>query len=520
MLSKIKIYIIIFIISISIIVILYFKKSKSSINTQKNIEPPLEIPLIPEFFVNIQKIFKEKSGINGIKHLKCNNTNKCISFGPDKKRLNTFFEFTTFKYLINPQKIIGNPSVNGFATLFNYKRDDFESTAILKTSISKDSDNLFYEYIVGKVYINEQLKFFPCFVETYSVYINDILYLQNERKRTPLLKHILEINRLKNKLIKQGKNDNSDIRYNDILLSIKDKIYNLSDDIKQKFKNISNTTLENTTSITETCSNSDKLSILIDTVPSSISLYYYMENNITEPDFLYTLINILFQIYSVLSVLQDEFTHYDLHTNNVLLYEVENNGYITMNYTPKDGKIISFDTKYIAKIIDYGRSIYKISNPQNVDSPLNSSTLFYNKIISKIPECVNVYKKSQLLHLNDNSQDLAPLLTDVKKILTILSNVDNPLSFDSTFDRSDISNIWAQKYFESAKYDKRLLDPSINRWVKNLNIFDNTLNSINNVTDAYEYMSKELVKISKPMYNNKKGTMDISLDRTKFLKFY
>ena len=59
----------------------------------------------------------------------------------------------------------------------------------------------------------------------------------------------------------------------------------------------------------------------------------FLENKNQDPDFLYTVINILFQIYSVLSVLQYEFTHYDLHPKNVLLYKVSNDGYITMNYT-------------------------------------------------------------------------------------------------------------------------------------------------------------------------------------------
>ena len=73
-----------------------------------------------------------------------------------------------------------------------------------------------------------------------------------------------------------------------------------------------------------------------------------------------------------LASLINEFTHYDLHTSNVLLYEPVKNSCITYNYHLISGKIVTFKSKYIAKIIDYGRCYY--------DDTQNSSLKTYKKI--------------------------------------------------------------------------------------------------------------------------------------------
>ena len=72
----------------------------------------------------------------------------------------------------------------------------------------------------------------------------------------------------------------------------------------------------------------------------------------------FELLHVLYQIYMPLSTLAKEFTHYDLHMDNVLLYEPIKNSYITYNYHLNSGVTVKFNSKYIAKIIDYGRSYY------------------------------------------------------------------------------------------------------------------------------------------------------------------
>lgn len=56
--------------------------------------------------------------------------------------------------------------------------------------------------------------------------------------------------------------------------------------------------------------------------------------------------------------METTFTHNDLHAENVLVYEIPNGQYVTMNYKTPFGDV-SLKTRYICKIIDYGRSYFK-----------------------------------------------------------------------------------------------------------------------------------------------------------------
>jgi hypothetical protein len=86
------------------------------------------------------------------------------------------------------------------------------------------------------------------------------------------------------------------------------------------------------------------------------------------------ILNILLQVYIPLSRLSTSFTHYDLHTANVMIIELPKNKYISLNYTLMDSTQVIIKTQYIAKIIDYGRAY------------TNQSIKFYNQIL-KTPEC-------------------------------------------------------------------------------------------------------------------------------------
>jgi hypothetical protein len=69
-----------------------------------------------------------------------------------------------------------------------------------------------------------------------------------------------------------------------------------------------------------------------------------------------------------------DFTHYDLHEENILLYTMPQDKYVEMNYMDTG---VTFKTKYIVKIIDYGRSFYR------------GNTVFFN-ILNKV--CPNAEK--------------------------------------------------------------------------------------------------------------------------------
>lgn len=91
------------------------------------------------------------------------------------------------------------------------------------------------------------------------------------------------------------------------------------------------------------------------------------------------LLYVLFQVYFSLFALGHFFTHYDLHTDNVLLYEPVKGKYIEYHYHVQydtTGKEIDvrFKSRYIAKIIDYGRSYFE--NPSGKGFTANSKSIY------------------------------------------------------------------------------------------------------------------------------------------------
>ena len=195
----------------------------------------------------------------------------------------------------------------------------------------EDSDNLMYEYMVGQ-YVNKLNKMFPCFLETYGY------YTYNSNEAWKFLKNTNTTNNM--------------------------------DAIKKDI------TLRKTTDYAVACKESKYLAILIQHLKGIIPI----KDRLKTPDFVSNeLMNILFQVYMPLALLKDTFTHYDLHLENVNLYEPKRDSYIHFHY--KVGvNTYSFKSKYIAKIIDYGRSYFN-----DADADINSKKI-YNELC-KQPEC-------------------------------------------------------------------------------------------------------------------------------------
>ena len=297
---------------------------------------------------NNKKSKKLKSNFTkSILSLLCNDSSICINFGVLTINLNemikNYFDNFDFKYISekNPNSVvaIGAPSGNGFVKLLTYENDGHKAHAILKSTLRENEDNLMYEYEVGQ-FINKQNKIFSCFIETYG-----------------LFKY----------------KDNKDIK--------KDESHRIMSEHKTGYKDL-NTMLEKITEIDYKvgCEEEKYLAILIQYIPGAITLYDFIMRLTKDHDlhFLYELLCILYQIYFPLSVLKDEFTHYDLHDKNVLLYKPKDNSYITYNYTLLNGTIFTFKSFYIVKIIDYGRSYYK-----DRDVFIPSSNIKNNKKIEK-----------------------------------------------------------------------------------------------------------------------------------------
>lgn len=279
----------------------------------------------------------------------------CLDFGIYREQIKNFFD----NYLLSSpypktMKRIGNPSNNGFIIQVEYERDNYESYSVIKCNQSHKNDNLLYEYYVGRIFINEFVPIFPCFVETYEQ-----LYFFDNPSNFNFAKSI----------------DKNGI--------------NVNDSVKNNFREVKNTSnLMNP--LNEFANNACKfgktnsIAIMIQHFNNITSLYDALKNNYNNV--IYDLPDILFQVYFVLNILKDEYTHYDLHLDNVFLYKpYTTNKYIEMHYHLNNGKTITFPTEFIVKIIDYGRNFFK-SSKYGVDSQQLFDLFCSNP---SAPECVS-----------------------------------------------------------------------------------------------------------------------------------
>jgi len=242
----------------------------------------------------------------------CQDSNLCLAIGKENRKIKAFFnEFQGLEFIEPPIERKGAPSANGFVHRIHYRRNKYDAYAIMKSSAKTDGDNLAYEYLVGK-YLNTLQNRFPLFVETYALYSYIDEHAWDHTKNT-------------NQIAKQA-----------------------------FFKNIDRITNQDITNIAKTCTNSKHLAVLIQDIKDPTSLEYLTRSsNFVEHE----LMNALFHIYSILHTLRSSFTHYDLHGNNVLLYTLAPDSHIEYIYHCTGGAV-RFKSKYMVKIIDYGRSFF------------------------------------------------------------------------------------------------------------------------------------------------------------------
>jgi hypothetical protein len=265
----------------------------------------------------------------------CTDSGVCIAFGKEANNIKKFFDyFKNYHYVQLPIRKIGESSSNGFIKEIKYTKEGYNAYSILKSTAEQKGDNLYYEYLVGQ-FINKKSIIFPCFIETYNIYKYN------------------------------SEQDWTQVRYqNDIMDNI--------------FKN--KLTLLPNMNLLQSCIDAQYLAITIQHIDNAKTLYQKIINQYDQV-FTYDLIYILYQIYMPLATISDTFTHYDLHANNVLIYEPYKNKYIEYFYHPIDiqnMETTSFKCRYIAKIIDYGRAYFKDGDVSSLD--------IYNDIC-KIKEC-------------------------------------------------------------------------------------------------------------------------------------
>jgi hypothetical protein len=235
----------------------------------------------------------------------CSNSGLCIAFGIYSDEIKKFFNgFSSFDY-VESVRSIGIPSSNGFVYSVKYKHRGYIANAILKSSAKPTGDNLMYEYIVGKQINKLYYKRYPIFVETYDYYYT----------------------------YKTHAEWNS-FRFGIPSLNLK-AVYNVHKEVDYKLS----------------CEQSKYLCILVQHIANASTL------DVMQPEFYDTeFLNSLYQIYYTLSKISNDYTHYDLHTGNVLVYLPDATKYIQYIFHHSNGQTVSFKSRYLIKMIDYGRS--------------------------------------------------------------------------------------------------------------------------------------------------------------------
>jgi len=427
------------------------KSSKSM--SEKKLKRSRQIEKVNKSKVIIGNFLYRNRGKIRANYLKmvCSDSGVCIAFGKESKKINEFFQlFDNFDYMTN--YTILNNGANGMIVKIDYEREQYKSYAVLKKIIKASADSLMYEYIVGRFFINNVYKKFPSFLQTYGVVnTDDLATLKTQR------------------------------------------IINLNAD-----------TIDN--GIRLSCMNPSKIFLLLENVSKPMTLFSKI-TNLSNPMLKQFIINeffaILFQVYYTLNILKNVFTHYDLHANNILLYEPIEDGYIDYHYH-YNGEVITFKSRYIVKIIDYGRCYFR---------GLEFDTTEIYRKICNMPECNNGrevcgnksgysffftneahIKREHYINTlrNNNSHDLR-LLKDLNNILPkikISPEIDKPLSF----------------VLRKIKYKGTYGTPQL--------LESGLPTKIHNVTDAFHFIKDTILSLPIPRFDglNKIGDLTIYED--------
>jgi len=263
----------------------------------------------PEFHARIiQKFMKKTEGRRKALFYGtiCSDSGVCLALGKEKQKLLDFFKFDTFEYTKEITSI-GEESAHGFVKELKYESEGYIAYALLKSSLRSNSDNLAYEYLVGR-YLNEVSKPFPTFIQTYGLFHYPSVKDRNQMK---------EKGTFSKRLVPM---DPTDIR--------------------------------------NACIKSGNLCILSQYLKNTKTFQRHSESMHFRE---HLSAHVFYQIYFTLHQLRKEFTHYDLHLNNVMLYEPDEKKYIQYHYHTLN-RTVSFKSSYLAKMIDYGHCFIKDSS--------------------------------------------------------------------------------------------------------------------------------------------------------------
>jgi len=399
-----------------------------------------------------QNIQNREENLGKMLQVACKNSGKCLALGMYgniiKKYFNNFEDFN----MINNSKLqkIGTPSKNGFIIEVPFENHGYTAYAALKCAYNPDSDNLYYEAVIGRLFINTFTKSFPCFLETYSMYAFNNNKNYNEVKTSTINNNLSGID-IKNKI-------------HPITLNVND--FKLS------------------------CSSSQLMCLLIQHFDNFTSLH---DNCVKNPvDMRMEIYNLLYQTYYPLCALGKKYTHYDLHLGNIFLYKpFQRNECVLMRYH-RNNQVYEFKSEYIVKIIDYGRNYFSTDV-----FPFNTEHIMENLICNARecnPQCgVNVGYSI----IQGTIRDPA----NFHWIDPIKPNMSHDLR--AAFDFKAL--LKSKNYIESFKYDEKFGTP------EDMGGDARNIRNIFNLRDALENIININKQISEAKYSgwNVVASMDI-----------
>lgn len=238
----------------------------------------------------------------------CSDAGVCIAFGTNASSIRKHFD--DFDLLSKPAERIGSVSVNGFVKELTYVNRGYVANAVLKSAAYFNADNLLYEALVG-FFLNKMSQRYPSFVETYGLYGYNADGLAYKECKD---------NKLTNPAVLSAGLTR----------------------IAQSAKDIG------TLAVKVSCISPISMAVLIQHLKSAKTIREKCYDRLfATKDLLY----VLYQVYMTLGALSTVFTHYDLHRDNVLVYEPVAGSHIEYHYHMDGGKETVFRSKYIAKIM-------------------------------------------------------------------------------------------------------------------------------------------------------------------------
>ena len=203
-------------------------------------------------------------------------------------------------------------------------------------------------------------------------------------------------------------------------------------------------------------------------------------------DFYFYLIQILLSLKHAYEII--DFTHYDLHTQNIIMYKQSDESFY-LKYSSPDGDIYCYSDKYIPKFIDYGFSHIKYENKHyGAIDPMPYYSVFNDRSFILGDFYKLIYDSIDHIWVNENKFKLIEII-----IITNYFTKKEIIIYD---DFQKICNDITRQngYFFILPYSPLTSDISENKWKYFKNKYDLDA-EYNPVTDGcINYINKICIK--------------------------